>query len=348
MMTKTNELSPRLKKVLFAIISEYVKEGRPVSSKSLSQEITTDMSPATVRRAMAELTELGYIAQPHTSAGRVPTDKGLRSFVRTLGTSDNSMEAAYSEMLAQLERVHPGEHRSWQDVVRLLSSLSYQAALVITPAMSEAVLRQLRFVPCGGNLLLAVVVTKQGLVHNVYVESQTPLCESDLERIHNYLGELIEGKNLDDIRRILRTELENALALSDSLRQQATALGSAAIESSVDAATEVVVDGRARLVAQPELKDRLETLMQVLEEKALLLELLDRAAATDRGPLVLIGDEGGSAFEGCAVITAPFGPENSGGRVGVIGPSRMNYRTLVPLVAVSAARLSRLLDEGEK
>ncbi|MCU0661282.1 MAG: heat-inducible transcriptional repressor HrcA [Myxococcota bacterium] len=351
-MTRTTnldeELSPRLKKVLFTIISEYVNQGRPVSSKSLSLEITPDLSPATVRRAMHELTELGYLAQPHTSAGRVPTDKGLRTFVRSLGDSNTGVDNAHSQMLAQLDRVNPGEHRSWQDVVRLLSSLSYQAALVVTPAMSEALLRQLRFVPCGGNLLLAVVVTKEGLVHNAYVESREPLCESELERIHNYLGGLIEGKSLDEIRRILRAELEDARALSDNLRQQATVLGAAAIESSVGTAAEVVVEGRSRLVAQPELKDHLETLMRVLEEKSLLLELLDRAAATDKGPMVLIGDEGGSAFEGCAIISAPFGPDAGGGRVGVIGPSRMNYRTLVPLIALSAERLSRLLDKGDK
>lgn len=344
----TQEISSRLKQVLFAIISEYVTTGHPVSSKSLALGTSADLSPATVRRAMQQLTEQGYLAQPHTSAGRVPTDKGLRTFVRCLGSGDGGVEDTQVEMLAQLEHVNPAEHRSWQDVVRLLSTLSCQAALVVTPAMSDAVLRQLRFVPCGGNLILAVVVTKEGLVHNAYVETPVPITERELERIHNYLGELIEGKSFDEVRRVLRSELDDARRLSDTLRQQATVLGSAAIESSVDAAVEIVVEGRSRLVAQPDLKDRLETLMQVLEEKSMLLELLDRAAATDKGPMVLIGDEGGSGFEGCAMISAPFGAQGGSGRVGLIGSARMNYKNLVPLVAVSAERLSRLLGKGEK
>ncbi len=229
---------------------------------------------------------------------------------------------------------------TWQEIVRVLSNTAYQAALVITPAFSESVLKQLRFVPLGPGSLLAVLVTQEGIVHNAFVESSGTLTDRDLERVHNYLESVIVGHTLNEIRSILRQEMKDARDTCDALRERATLLGSEALEKGMEVKSELVVDGRSHLAAQPELRDRMEELMRFLEEKNRILALLDQAAETTDGPVVVIGQEGGKSFHGCAMISAPFGRGRSEGRVGVVGSSRMNYSAIIPLVGLAAEFLT--------
>ncbi|MCP4603079.1 MAG: heat-inducible transcription repressor HrcA [Proteobacteria bacterium] len=334
-------LTQRHQMLLFATIAEYVSTGRPVSSRSLAKKHQMGLSPATIRRELQWLTDQDFLVQPHTSAGRVPTDRAFRLFADTLKAETQQIDNDKREKLINgLSGLFPGEPRSWQDIVRLLSDLSYQAALIVTPALSDAVLRLLKFVPCGSGSLLAVIVTREGLVHNAYIQSPDPFNERDLERIHNYLGELVEGRTLNEVRRVLRKELEDSRRSCDALREQATMLGTKAIQASVNRASELVVEGRSHLIAQPDLTDRIEELMRVLEEKARILDLLDSAAETSRGPVVIIGEEGGEGFDGCAMITSPFGEKNNEGQIGIIGSMRMDYSAVIPLVALAAQFLS--------
>ncbi len=346
-MTKfENTLNPRSKKVLFATIAEYVATGTQVSSGALTKNQRLGMSSATIRRHLHQLTEQGYLVQPHTSAGRIPTDRAYRLFVDTLKKQPGQIQSAQREKLAVgFNNLLPGVHDSWQDIVRLLSELSLQTALVVTPSFSDAVLRQLRFIPSGPGSLLAVVITREGLVHNAVIEVTDQMADPELERVHNYLSELIEGRTLNEIRHLLRDELDDARKRCDLLREKATLLGAQAIRSSVDAKPELVVDGRSRLLSQPELKENAEELMRFLEERSLILELLDKAAATDRGPLVIIGREGGENLDGCSIITSPFGSGNTEGQIGVLGSTRMDYSTVIPLVALSAQILSSFFDD---
>lgn len=343
-------LAPRRKQLLFATIAEYITTGRPVSSSALVKTHALNLSSATIRRELQILTDLGYLVQPHTSAGRVPSDSAFRLFAATLKTQATQIdEEKKAQLLSGLGNLIPKGDRSWQHVVRLLADMSYQAALIVTPDFSDAILRQLRFVPCGPQSLIAVIVTRQGLVHNSYVESKDVLRERDLERIHNYLGGLIEGRSLNDIRNILREELRDARAHCDELRERATLLGSQAIQSSVNQSSELIVEGRSHLLAQIELQESTKELLSVLEEKTRILELLDRAAKKSSDPLVIIGDEGGEGFDGCAMISAPFGGHGPEGKIGIIGSMRMNYSAIIPLVAAAAQFLSKHFsgDEGE-
>ncbi len=330
--------------VLFATIAEYVSTGRPVSSSSLAGKHGLDISSATIRSELLALAEQGFLVQPHTSAGRVPTDRAFRLFAETLKKEVGQIDKdTHTQLVMGIRGLLPGGRRSWQDVVRLLSDLSCQAALVVTPALSEAVLRQLRFIPLSGNSLLAVIVTREGLVHNAYIECTDALADRELERIHNYLGELVEGRSLTDIRHVLRDELEDAKRNCDALRERASRLGTQAIQSSVESTSELVVEGRSHLLAQPGATERIEELMGVLEEKARILDLLDRAAETDHGPVVIIGREGGERFEGCAMISSPFGDRNNVGQIGIIGSNRMDYSAVIPMVNLAAQFLSNQL-----
>jgi heat-inducible transcriptional repressor len=351
-MTKISQvdesLNPRHRRVLFSTIAEYIATGRPVSSGALVKKHKLGLSPATVRRDFRTLCDGGFLLQQHTSSGRVPTDRAFRIFADTLKGEAGEIDSVRRNQLLQgLDGLLPGGRKSWQDAVKLISDLSYQAALVVTPALSEAVLRQLRFVPTGPNSLLAVIITREGLVHNTYIKASAPQSERELERVHNYLGGLIEGRTLNEIRKLLREELEDARGQCDALREQATLLGSEAIKATVEQHSELLVEGRSHLLARPELKDRMEELMRVLEEKGRILDLLDRAAESDHGPVVIIGQEAGEGFDGCAVITAPFGSAGSGGQVGVIGSTRMDYSGVIPLVALAAQFLSSRLSSEE-
>jgi heat-inducible transcriptional repressor len=185
-----------------------------------------------------------------------------------------------------------------------------------------------------------VVVTREGIVHNAFVDSASPLDDGELEQIHNYLSEKIAGRTLNEVRAILRAETEDAKTRCDALRERASRLGADALAASAVQGSQLLVEGRSRLFARPELEGRLAELMGTLEQKTRLLDMLDKAAATDRGPLVVIGEEGGVGFEGCALVTAPFGVAGLCGQVGIVGSARMDYRVALPLVSLSAQLLS--------
>jgi heat-inducible transcriptional repressor len=320
-----------------------------VSSKAIFATAPLGLSPASIRRTLNELTMMGLLLQPHTSAGRVPTDHAFRVFVNALRASSSRMDDGTREALSSAFRdLHPSQTASWRETVRILSDLSTQTALAITPAVSDSILRQMKFIPLDARQILAVVVTREGIVHNSYLRCEEALSGEDLERIHNYLSEMIVGRTLNEVRALLEREMEDARRCRDELRERASWLGSLALEASGAKTSELLVEGRDRLLAQPELEGRLQEVMSRLEQRGRILDLLDKAAAADEGPLVIIGREGGEAFDGFAMITAPFGKDGSRGRIGIVGSMRMNYPAMIPLVELSAKLLDRALaDDGD-
>ena len=207
-------IDDRQKSILFHLIAEYVASGRPVSSMALSRCGDLRFSPATIRRELHALTESGYLAQPHTSAGRIPTDRAFRVFVDALKTDSIHPSSGRGRLVVQqLKNLDAENPETRQEVVRILSDFLFQAALVITPALSESVIRRLQFIPFASGTLLAVIITQEGLVHNTYVKSPSPVSDRELEHIHNYLETLINGRTLNDIRSLLRGELADAQKL---------------------------------------------------------------------------------------------------------------------------------------
>ena len=337
----TPELTDRERRVLFAAIAEYVGAGVPVGSKVLAERRGLGLSPATVRRVLHDLTRAGCLYQPHTSAGRVPTDRGFRLFVDALRATGAEVDPGLREqLLGSFRELVPAETGAWRETVRALSDLATQTALIITPAISDSVLRQLRFVPLGGRQLLAVVVTRDGLVHNSHLECAEPVDERELERIHNYLSEVVVGRTLHEVRRVLAAELDDARTRRDALRERATTLGRRAVDDGVRGGSELLVEGRSHLLETLDLEESLKQVMTALEEKGRILDLLDRALARDEGPLVVIGREIGAGFEDCAVISAPFARGGAAGQIGIVGAKRMDYATMIPLVHLSARLLS--------
>jgi heat-inducible transcriptional repressor len=337
------KLTDRSQKILEAIIEEYIATAQPVGSKALTQNQGIKLSPASVRNVMAELEELGYLVSPHTSAGRIPTEKGYRFYVDTI--------LCVSEMDSrQKDRI---EYRQQglqmadmlREASRTLSSISHYTGLVMVPRLKATIFRHIEFVKLSPRLILAVFVTQSGLVQNKLVEVDEDLSPRELEQITNYLNQTMTGLSIQDVRTRIITEMSQEKALYDQLMRRAFTLSSAALvdESSVD----VIIEGTSHFLEQPEFSalDCMKRIVQTFEQKSALVELLDRGLETT-GVQVIIGSETEhTELSDCSLITAAYsGKRGTLGTLGVIGPNRMPYATIIPIVDYTASLISRLLD----
>jgi heat-inducible transcriptional repressor len=291
---------------------------------------------------MADLEDAGLLSQPHTSAGRVPTAQGLRYFVDSLlklrpltSGEKESIRQRYGETPVEVQEI-------LRDTSRLLSELSRHAALVLVPRPDSDVLEQLKIVPLRGGALLAILVTKSGLVQNRLVASQVAITPGDLDRIHNYLNDLLGGLTLDEVKARVLDEIGQERTRLDALATQALRLGAQAVHGA--SAPEVFVEGQANLVGEADDLDHVKALLRALEEKQLLATLLEQTAGAP-GVRVFIGAElQRTELSDCAIVTAAFGPEDQPiGSVGVIGPTHMNYSKVIPLVDFTAEIVSGVL-----
>ena len=339
------KLTDRGQKILEAIIEEYIATAQPVGSKALTQNQGIKLSPASVRNVMAELEELGYLVSPHTSAGRIPTEKGYRFYVDTIlrvsemdrGQKDR-IELQYRQQGLQMTDM-------LREASRTLSSISHYTGLVMIPRLKATIFRHIEFVKLSPRLILAVFVTQSGLVQNKLVEVDEDLSPRELEKITNYLNQTMTGLSIQDVRTRIITEMAQEKALYDQLMRRAFTLSSAALvdESNGD----VIIEGTSRFLEQPEFSDLdcMKRIVQTFEQKSALVELLDRGLET-KGVQVIIGSETEhTELSDCSLITAAYsGKRGTLGTLGVIGPNRMPYATIIPIVDYTASLISRLLD----
>jgi len=340
------ELSYRAKHILYAVISEFVATGQPVGSRTLSKKAGIDLSPASIRNVLADLDELGYLVQPHTSSGRVPTDKAFRLFIDALMRVQQLSVEDHARIRAHIESVEPGRDVI-RDTGRLLSELTGTAAVVVAPRTETATLRALRFVNVGQDELLAVLVMSNGTVQNRFV--RVTITEPELEPLHNLLDDVIEGRTLRELRDLFARRLTSERVQSDSIRRRAFELGGAALSSVAPQQDELVIEGQSKLLEQPEFKDAqgMKQVMDALEAPERLIALIDAtitAAAT--GAAVVVGSEAGDLGGGqLAIVGAVYNDHGQrAGAIGVIGPTRMDYPKVVPLVAATANAMSAIMD----
>jgi len=340
------ELSARARQILYHCVTEYVATGEPVGSRTLSKKSSLDLSPASIRNVLADLEELGYLRQPHTSAGRVPTDRAFRFFIdalmqmRALTTEE---EAAIRDRFASLE---PG-----QDVMRetgkLLSELTGTAAVVLTPRSETLVLKQLRFLRTEPEVVLAVLVMKNGTVLNRFLP--VAVTEADLQRIHNLLDDVVEGRSLGDLRELFERRLQSERVQHDELRRRAFELGGAAVGEPVGGETTLVIEGQERLFDRPEFDaGHARRIVTALDAREKLIKLLDLVMQA-KGGHVAMGDEvldlGGGEL---AIVGAAYSAHGqAAGTVAVIGPTRMDYPRVLPLVAATADAMSEFIERSE-
>lgn len=351
-------LSDREARVLAAIVQSHIDSPEPIGSKTLVEKSGLDVSPATIRNVMAQLHERGLIAKPHTSAGRVPTTAGFRYFVDSLLQLKEPPPQMRDEIAARLQDAGSVE-RALEEAGRVLSRLSQKACVVRAPRTEVARLKQIDFVRLRDDAVLVILVTAEGIVQNRLIElapeglvgAETPrLPDADeLARVARYLTERAGGRTLDEVRTLLEAEKKAAEDELDDLKRAAVRLGQAALDGDRGSAPPpgVVVEGERHLLdpSDPKSLERMKELLSVLEEKDRLVGLLD-AAADAPGIRVFIGEENPlRELAEMSVITASYGDGvRVFGTLGVIGPTRMDYARVVPLVELTARMVSRLLS----
>jgi heat-inducible transcriptional repressor len=342
-MAKT--LPDRSQKILEAIIEEHIATAQPVGSKSLAQNHGIKLSPASVRNVMAELEELGYLVSPHTSAGRIPTEKGYRFYVDTLLQVNDLNSRQKDQIELQYQRHGLQMADMLREASRTLSSVSRHTGLVMVPRLKVTIFRHIEFVRLSPRQILAVFVTQSGLIQNKLVEIDEELTPRDLEQITNYLNHTMTGLSIQEVRARIVTEMTQEKALYDRLLRRAFALSSAAL---VDESTgDIIIEGTSYFLEQQEFSDLkcMKRIVQTFEQKSILIDLLDRGLDTE-GVQVIIGSETKySELADCSLITAAYsGKRGTLGTLGVIGPNRMPYSTIIPIVDYTANLISRLLD----
>jgi len=335
------ELPFRARKILYAVITEYVASGEPVGSRTLAKRYGINLSPATIRNVLADLTDAGFLVQPHTSAGRTPTERGFRVFVDALIQMRDVSADDRDAVIERMRELRPGVDDLVREAGRLLATIAGAAAVITRPRVDTEPLSQIRFMTLRPGELLALVITKSGAIQNRVISSPA-IDASELERLNNYLAEKVAGRTLSEVRSVLAAEVDDSRELRDRARTMV-----AAATAGSDAPGEVVIEGHAVLFDRPEFSDgeKIRRYLRTFDEKERLLGLLDQTLAAG-GVQVLIGSETElEEVPDISLISANYkrGGVNAG-TLGIIGPTRMDYGKLVPLVGFTAQVMSDVLD----
>lgn len=340
------EISARQREVLAAIVREYILTGQAVGSRTLVRRQGIESSPATVRNLMADLEDQGLLRQPHTSAGRIPTESGLRMFVNRLMERRELSGAERHEILRRYRLSDVELDGLLREVSRLLSEVSQQCAVVLVPRSECSVLKGIEFVRISERQMIVVLVMSSGLVQNRLIHVTESLSSDEMQRVHNYLNELCVGRALGDVRELVLNELESEQHRYDRLLGRALELGAQALDRPI--VDDLVIEGKARLLDHTEIDpDQMKALMRGIEQKRLVLRLLDDTIHGD-GVQVFIGAETKrEEMRNCALVTCAYGDgKHTLGTLGVIGPSHMDYPRVVPLVDFTAGLLTKMLERG--
>ena len=337
-------MDDRASALLKALIERYIADGQPVGSRTLSKVF--DLSPATIRNVMADLEDQGLIHSPHTSAGRVPTPRGYRMFVDTLlAVRAYQHEPGYGQGVADmLPMSEPA--RAVNAAAALLSNLTQFAGVVLTPKRSQ-VFRQIEFIRLSDRRVLLIIVTPDGDVQNRILAMQRDYSEADLIEAGNFFNMHFSGKSFNMVRRTLSTELAQ-------LREDISKLMEAAVEAGAEAADDgdaVVISGERKLLEVTDIAsdmDRLRKMFSLFEKKTDLLQLLDLSSRAQGVQIYIGGDSQLIPVEDVSIITAPYGVDGKVvGTLGVIGPTRMAYERVIPIVDITARLLSNALSHNQ-
>ena len=341
-------LLARDREILKAVIATYILTAEPVSSRSVARRGGLGLSAATIRNVMADLEEGGLLAQPHTSAGRIPTAAGYHLFIESLMRERKVRARDRRYIDENLSGTPPDPERLMALTTELLTELSHQVGVMVAPALGETVLRAVHFVRMSGRKLLCVVVSEAGFVDNKVIETDETVPREKLVEISNYLTAQFAGMTLRQIRDRLLVKMSEERAQMDRLMALTIRLAGEGL--AMRDVPELMVGDAAPLLSLPELADvaRVRRLLEAFAEKARLVEMLNRCMSGG-GVRVLIGEDADLTSElDFSLVAAPYGfGGETLGAVGIFGPTRMEYQRLIPLVGYVGATLSRALG-GDK
>ncbi|HET9864626.1 MAG TPA: heat-inducible transcriptional repressor HrcA [Steroidobacteraceae bacterium] len=341
-------LSEREQLLLRVLVGSYIRDGQPVGSRSLSRESGLALSSATIRNIVADLERLGFVSSPHTSAGRVPTDKGYRFFVDSLlkARAPADDDVAYAELRRQLESSHEDSKALVAAASQLLSNVTRLAGVVTLPRTQQASITQIEFVGLSDNRALVILVFNDREVQNRIIQLERYHSADELRRAANFLTERCRGKTLAQVRAEILREMHETRESMNALMKDAISVAERVFKTDDSNRMEYVIAGETNLMGAGELSsvEKLRRLFEAFNEKRDILNLLDHSLRAD-GVQIFIGQESGfRILDDVSMVTAPYSADNEViGVIGVIGPTRMAYERVIPIVDVTAKILGAAL-----
>jgi len=347
-------LNERSQRLLTALVEAYIRDGQPVGSRTLTRESGLALSSATVRNVMADLEEFGFVSSPHTSAGRVPTDKGYRFFVDTLMKlrPTAGVDEGIANVLERRFGSSTDEPRALiASASHLLSSLTRLAGVVTIPRQAHAAVSQIEFLQLSDNRVLAILVVNGREVQNRILQLERSFTPEELRRAAALLNEQFRGRELGEVRLALLAQLQETRAHMNQVMLDAIQMAQQvfAAQPGAEVPAEVVIAGETNLMGFAELSnvEKLKRLFDAFNEKRDILHLLDQCLRADRVQIFIGHESGYRILDDLSIVTAPYTVDNEVvGVLGVIGPTRMAYERVIPIVDLTARLLGAALNQG--
>lgn len=338
-------LDERNKKILTSLINEYILTAEPVGSRKIAKKYNIDLSSATIRNVMSDLEEMGLLHQPYTSAGRVPTEKALRFYVNSILKVKNLKPVERKRIRKRYKFSEMEASDVIKQTLEMLSTLSHHMSIISAPKLIGTILKHIEFIKVSRRRILVIFVSQSGFVQNRIIDDCEDVSQDDLDKYTNYLNEVLVGLSLEKVRVKIEDEMKKAKVIYDKLLSKALQLSQEALGKASE--TELYIEGQANLLEFPEFSEveKMKALFHALEEKKHLLSLLDKTRDAE-GVQIFIGSENELLdMQACSVITSPYRyGKNVVGALGVIGPTRMDYLKLIPIVEYSAQLVTEFLN----
>ena len=339
-------VNERAQHFLKVLIERYIKDGEPVGSRTLAQDAGMDLSSATIRNIMANLEEVGLVASPHTSAGRVPTVNGYRMFIDSLVTLKDLNRAEIDSLKTQLVK-DQNSSSVLESASKMLSDVTHMAGVVMMPRSDHVSFLHIEFLPLSGDSVMVILVTRSGEVINRIITTKRTYSASELEQVANYINQTYSGQSLTKVRESMINEMHQARADMNRIMARAIEMTEQVLEPAHKDA-DCLIAGQTNLMDFNELANmkKLRQLFDAFNEKHEIVHLLDGCLQAD-GVQIFIGEESGyQHLNKCSIVTAPYEVNNKVvGVLGVRGPKRMEYDRVIPVVDVTAKLLSSTLKQ---
>lgn len=345
------KLTQRDQIVLEAVITDYVETGEPVGSRTISKRGAMNVSPATIRNVMADLEEMGLLHQPHTSAGRIPTVKGLRLYLDSIMRSRELGRQEKAIIRDVLQKKPEDLSDLLQRTSRILSQYGNQAGVVLWPRLTVTRFKHLEFIRVGPRRVMVILISKAGLIHQTHIGWEDEIIQDELDKYSRYVNELLEDVPISMVRDRILEEMRSEKALFDQLFSRALEMAQRAIQNTIED-SDIYIEGQANLFDNPEFADveRMRRILRTFEDKSRIIRLLDITLKASSGIQIILGTESQlQELEEMSLISSPYGRGGTPrGALGVIGPLRMDYSRIIPVVEFTAKLLGQILEMADE
>ena len=340
------ELDPRKELILKVVTDDYIESAEPVGSRTIARKYNLGLSPATIRNEMADLEEIGYLKQPHVSAGRIPSQQGYRYYVDSLMKQQKLAEEELRIIKSYIESKSKELDALLQQTVKMLAQITRYPSLMLGPKLQPSVFKHVQLVPLNSYNILVLVVTNLGVIENKLITIDVPVEQGDLDRISNLLNKKLRGKTFENLKSSVLAELKEEMAAHDDFFHKAICLLLNTLETRDK--ERIYLDGVINILEHPEFKEieKFKPLMGMMEEEERLYKMLTDSSSR-HGLRISIGEENQEeAAQECSIITATYNMKGRAvGTIGVLGPTRMDYSHVVAVVDFIAQYLSEILSE---